>query len=1079
MKNIKWILIALLFGTGQLKSQQRFVSFDTAIPANWESNVGTSIALSTAHVKAGGKSLKWQAKNGGYLRATGLAIPLAELNNPASATAQIFIHVPAATNDTLLFEFFDGNGIVQRSGRMLLNYKGWREFHRSYYYDYSNAAPVPAFILNEMKITYKPVNSADSCSIHIDEAVLIGNLDVRIPGPHVWPDYPQFRKNVTNAPYLNVLENWKNGPDLPVATATVQELSDMQILKNYFIKAPDTLVSGTELSAAKNYVLACNIGYNADGSIKGTGISKIYDPTTLVLISTHCRSLARAANKGDADAKAKLILFTQYLLSEGMAEGGRIVFQTNSYTNARIFPVGFLEALPHYTPVLRAEVVDMLKWSNEYSVIYGANYMEGYSVDYLNLRTSFLFKLALSDPDPNVVVRDLKMVKRFMERNTVPGLGGRDGVKPDGVGYHHGSQHTSYMGAWAEWIALAYVLKGTVYKINLAAYNNMSMALKYLLVGSSKGLLFAHAESGRNPFPAALPVSLANFEKFVEIGGDIKELPADPVMGAIYNDVTGTSKYAVPVVSTAGFHQYNYGALGILRKSNWTAVMRGFTSKIFGAEIYKIENRYGRYQSYGTLEILYGGALAATGYTLTGKGWDWNVMPGTTTVHFPDFSGLQPTAINTAMEFQNLNFAGSLSLGKDGIFGFNFSEMANGNYLPSRLKFKKTVFAFDSILVCLGSSISAIDGRGNVATNLFQGINKTVNPAIYVNSVTPVTADYDQILDTQSAGLWLVNGQTTGYYIPRGNGTVRVFRGTQSTPRETVADQSLPNSFETAMASKAWINHGVNPVAGKYQFIAVPGTTPQAMQALATLIASNTLYQVLKQTDTMHVVKYLPKSLTSYAFYQASNKVNVGVVKSVSDVSLLGIQESGDTLTVTMNSPDMNVKKETAYDYYWRAYPRPVNLVLNGNWDVLENPSNVSVSSQTNLVTLSFILEHGFSKTLKLIKRVNLNFSGAVQSAGSIQELSKIKPEVSLKRKLKIYPNPASKDMDVEYDAAQAGKAEMKIVNILGTTVLSKQVLVKKGLNSSPVNVAALVPGTYVIILANGFMQEKGIFVKY
>jgi len=194
---------------------------------------------------------------------------------------------------------------------------------------------------------------------------------------------------------------------------------------------------------------------------------------------------------------------------------------------------------------------------------------------------------------------------------------------------------------------------------------------------------------------------------------------------------------------------------------------------------------------------------------------------------------------------------------------------------------------------------------------------------------------------------------------------------------------------------------------------------------------------------------------------------------------LLGIQESGDTLTVTMNSPDMNVKKETAYDYYWRAYPRPVNLVLNGNWDVLENPSNVSVSSQTNLVTLSFILEHGFSKTLKLIKRVNLNFSGAVQSAGSIQELSKIKPEVSLKRKLKIYPNPASKDMDVEYDAAQAGKAEMKIVNILGTTVLSKQVLVKKGLCSSPVNVAALVPGTYVIILANGFMQEKGIFVKY
>lgn len=1072
------IILIILSGINGVKSQQRFVSFDAEVPLNWQTNAHTALTVSTEHVKAG-KALKWHAKNGVYIRATNLAIPALSLDTAASATAQMFIYIPSACNDTLLFEFIDGSGIVQRSGKMLLNYKGWREFHRSYYYDYSSGSPMQGFLLNQMKITYKPANISDSCLIYIDEATLIGNKDVRIPGPHIWPDYPQFVKQVTNAPYLNVLENWKNGPDLPVVTASAQELTDMQKLKAHFARKADTSVTGTALMAAKNYVLGCNIGYDTDGNIRGTGILKIYDPATLVLISGHCGSLARAANKGDTDAKAKLLLFTEYLMSEGLAEGGRIVLQTNSYTNPRIFPVGFLEALPHYTPALRAEVLKMLKWANEYSVIYGANFMEGYSVDYLKLRTTFLFELALLDPDENVAVRDLKMVKRFMERNTVPSLGGRDGVKPDGVGYHHGSQHTSYMGAWATWIELAYLLKGTVYKIDLNAYNNMRMALKYLMMGSSKGVLFAHAESGRNPFPAALPVSLTDFEKFVEIGGDLQHLPADPEMGAIYNDVTGTTKYAVDAVSTLGFHQYNYGALGILRKNKWTAVMRGFTSKIFGAEIYTGENRFGRYQSYGTLEVLYGGALAATGYILAGKGWDWNVMPGTTTVHFLNFTGLKPKKTGTAMEFQNLNYAGSLSLGEDGIFGFNFNEMANGNYDPSRLRFQKSVFAFDSILVCLGSGINAIEGRGNVATNLFQGISKTANPAIYVNSATPVTGDYDQTLDTQSAGLWLVNGQSTGYYIPKGNGTVRVFRGSQSTPKETVNDLTLPNSFETALASKAWINHGLNPVDTSYRFVVVPATTPQAMQALATQIETNAVYQVLKQSDTMHVVKYLPKSLTSYAFYKASNTVNTGFVKSVSDVSLLGIKENGDTLTVTMNSPDMNVKKETAYDYYWRAYPRPVSLVLNGNWDVLENPSNVSFSSQMNSVTLLFNLEHGFSKTLKLIKRTNLRFSGTTQSVGGIQEFSKISSDVSPKRKLKIFPNPANRDMEVEYEAVDAGTADLQIVNVLGHTVFSKKVQIKKGLNTSPVNVAALVPGTYVVILANGFMQQKGIFVKY
>jgi hypothetical protein len=98
--------------------------------------------------------------------------------------------------------------------------------------------------------------------------------------------------------------------------------------------------------------------------------------------------------------------------------------------------------------------------------------------------------------------------------------------------------------------------------------------------------------------------------------------------------------------------------------------MKGFTNKLFGAEIFLKENRYGRYQSYGAVEVLYGGTLASSGYKKSGAGWDWNVVPGATTVYLP-YPSLNPH-IDQMEEHQLGSFAGALPLGKDGVFGMDF-----------------------------------------------------------------------------------------------------------------------------------------------------------------------------------------------------------------------------------------------------------------------------------------------------------------------------------------------------------------------------------------------------------------------
>ncbi len=954
----------IAFNYAQSTAQQRFVDFNSSIPANWTTTSSTPLALSSDHVKGGGNALKWTAGNGNQLKAFNLGIPSTEIASTLSGSCQVFIYSPEVSNDTLLFQFFDNTGVKRREGKMLLNYKGWRDYHRSYYYDYDNGNTMAGFVLSQCNIIYKPQNTASVKTLYIDEARIIGDAEVRIPGPHMVLDYHHFRKNNANGQNGNALETWLNIPDISVTTPSGPELTGLSQVRTNFLRTLSN-VNPADLSAAKAYVQMSAIGTNTDGSIKGRGLIALHDADTLVKLSTYCGYLARGYIKnGDTDARDKLLQFTEYLLDQGLAEGGRNVLRTNSYANARNFPIGFLEALNVYTGELRSEVIKMLKWSHQFNIVYGADYIPGYNVDFLNLKSKTLFELALAEPD-SIAVRDLKCVRRFMERIIEPSMGARDGMKPDGLGYHHQSYHVSYMTAWGVWIDMIHRLRGTEFKINQQAYENMSLAIKSLFLTTSKGTVFSQAESGRTPFQNSVPVSLLNFRKFVEIGGDLKGVAADPEMGGFYNYITGTSTYSVPSASYNGFHQFNYGSMGVHRKNNWTIVTRGFTNKIFGSEINAGDNRWGRYQSYGSLEVLYGGSLSASGYIRDGDGWDWNVMPGTTTVHFPNYTGLLALK-PTSTEFQLGSFAGASSLGRDGIFGMDFSQDAKTYYTTSNLKFRKSVFAFDSILVCLGSTISTSNSLGNVATNLFQAINASTNPAIYINSITPTTGTYNSNLSTAASSLWLLNAQTTGYYIPQGNGNVTVFRGSQSTPLESSDDA---NVTATANASKAWINHGTSPTAGKYQFVVVPGTTPQNMQSLASQFASGNIYQILKQTDTLHAVKYLPDSTTSYVFFSPQSEVNVGYIKSISNRALVGIIERGDTLKVTVTNPDLNTVTASSLVYYWLATESNIDLVLDGNWNVAESNSNVAVSQGgNNTLNVSFALMHGFSSTITLVK---------------------------------------------------------------------------------------------------------------
>ena len=116
------------------------------------------------------------------------------------------------------------------------------------------------------------------------------------------------------------------------------------------------------------------------------------------------------------------------------------------------------------------------------------------------------------------------------------------------------------------------------------------------------------------------------------------------------------------------------------------------------------------------------------------------------------------------------NFSGALSWGNCGMFACAFDQgdhWGSRRFVPTNLTFCKSVFAFDGILVSLGSGIGS---RGDyaddriTATNLFQALEYKGKEAPVFNGKKLKKGDV--LLPEQDKDNWLVTPCATGYLLP-------------------------------------------------------------------------------------------------------------------------------------------------------------------------------------------------------------------------------------------------------------------------------------------------------------------------
>ncbi|MDA3823111.1 MAG: chondroitinase family polysaccharide lyase, partial [Bacteroidales bacterium] len=589
-----------------------------------------------------------------------------------------------------------------------------------------------------------------------------------------------------------------------------------------------------------------------------------------------------------------------------------------------------------------------------------------------NLGTTIMC-YAASQITANERYRWMTGYNRWVGRYTSYTSGTADGVKIDGTGFHHWSAYDGYMYSFHTASKAIYYLSGTRFQIEKENYLFFRNALYAKIVMGNESGVKALSMSGRHPDGRSMSYSSSSFKDLALAGGSILELStADPVLAGEYNRIWGVSSdfnYDVkaPLSLSSGFYQFNHANAGIFRKNEWLVVMKGFSNGLWGSEAYPTANRYGRYQSYGTLEIIYSGSLAkGNGYDA--DTWNWNYNPGATTIVLP-WSKLHGER-GRIDEYQEHAFAGALAFknknsealkethGTYGMFAMNFREKEgqgfNVTYGPNThngtFRFKKSTFVFEDDIICLGSNISNDDTENPTVTTLFQRMDNSSMGVILNGNKIEESIVLDTITDH-----WLISNYGTGFYIVEGNDEVKLWNGSQQTPNK---DQTDPGAYTGNSTGAYWIshiNHGKNPQEAAYEYIVVPESDKVKMEKLEVGIRNgNKPYTVHQKDGKAHVLEH-ETGIWAYAVFKGDSILNnEGTVNHVSAPCLIMYEENSDngTMKMSISNPDMGFTPRT----YMASVAKEIVVSLKGRW-LVNNAENTDIE----------LIERGQNTAIKVI----------------------------------------------------------------------------------------------------------------
>ncbi|WP_326823811.1 chondroitinase family polysaccharide lyase [Streptosporangium sp. NBC_01756] len=595
-------------------------------------------------------------------------------------------------------------------------------------------------------------------------------------------------------------------------------------------------------------------------------------------------------------------------------------------------------------------------------------------MDIFNTTLRGMLAVALLRDTEAEQVAYLRALLDWLNWAMLPTDGIQDGLKVDGSVFHHVGFFPDYVRDGFTGLApMVYVLSGGVFRLGSQAHTWLKRALLTMRVYANKNH-WPISISGRNPsgLTALSPVPY----QWLAISGTpdgssdvdpeiaaafLRLLPAAPTaqQRQVAERLTARGITAEP--APTGNWTVNYAALAVHRRQDWQVTVRGHNRYLWSTEIYEGANWYGRYNTYGQIQVLHRGnpiGNADSGYAQAG--WDWNRRPGTTTVHRPldELRGDLTGAIEE-MLLTDSRFGGAHTIdGRNGMFAMELRE--HPKYEGSH-RALKSVFLFDDRIVAVGTGIEN-DSPHPTETTLFQTRLSSRSAPTYVDGTEPVTAfPYDA---PDLAPRWLLDDKGIGYHLAAGQ-RAGLTRTTQAS-RDNATEAPTSGDFATA-----WIRHGASPRGGSYQYAMVVGTTPERMAAFAAAMAdpASAPYTVLRADTSAHVVSDRATGITGYAVFKPLKSAE-GPVREVDTPSMVLLRGDGDDgLVLAVCDPDLRLYSGIDPDQYERgryvghyspwsrpwltspSHPHLMRVTLQGRWRADgDQPCKARVRGETTVV---------------------------------------------------------------------------------------------------------------------------------
>lgn len=629
-------------------------------------------------------------------------------------------------------------------------------------------------------------------------------------------------------------------------------------------------------------------------------------------------------------SEANYFLVWEYAINQGFAYGsGMGTSRHYGYKTRDIYTTAWLmrEAIWRYKN-RDAILATLLYWSSLAETRKPFQYGRREIMDNWHTLTMTKIISALMYPDIKKRVRALKSLSRWTSASLQYSPGTIGGIKEDGTTFHHDGFYPAYTcGVLAMLGRYVNLTTGTQFQLTESARQNLKSA--FIAMRNYCNIYeWGIGLGGRHPFGGAMGKEDVAAFAYLALSGELssegnsfdRQLAADYLRlcpedtpEARYFKSQGVQKNPAP----QGFFTYNYGAAGIFRQKDWMVTLKGYNNHVWGAEIYAKDNRYGRYQSYGSVQIMGQSSRMASGYDE--NGWDWNRLPGTTTIHLP-LTLLDSPLAGTTMERSQEKFAGSSHLeGKNGMFAMKLKESGLKNFTPDFVA-RKSVFCFENRMICLGTGISNSNDSYPTETTLFQSVFAKGTTDIFIDGKRRNQVFVQQLHDQE----WhrLQDGYDNHYFVKGENLHIQIAH------QKSRHDKTREETHGTF--ASAWLSHGQSPQNAEYEYMVL--IQPDSDELAAARHRRS--YQVRKKDNTAHIVFDEHTGITAYAVFETCTPPSDELFARIpAETMVMRRYRNGNEVLISVCDPNLHLL--TAEE---KSQPHEKTLLLAGKW-VLSAPN--------------------------------------------------------------------------------------------------------------------------------------------